>query len=102
MDVFRCRRGERDGELRIGLVLPAGAREHVCLRMSNVAGVERVAIEVSEGGRQEDIVAAHTFARVTGELKVRGVGGSAGGRVFLRVWCWVVGRRKSESGCPAS
>ena len=102
VDVFRCRRGERDGELRIGLVLPAGARDHVCLRMSNVAGVERVTIEASEGGGQEDIVAAHTFVRATGELKVQlqlgALGGNAGVRVLLRVWCWDVGRREGESG----
>jgi len=106
VDVFRCRRGERDGELRIGLVLPAGAREHVCLRMSNVAGVERVTIEASEGGGQEDVVAAHTFVRATGELKVQlqlgALGGNAGVRVLLRVWCWDVGRREGESGCPTS
>eukprot|EP00946_MAST-07B_sp_MAST-7B-sp1_P003635 g3635.t1 len=91
VDVFRCRRGERDGELRIGLVLPAGAFDQILLRMSNVTRVDRVAIERSEGGRQVEDVIRHTFVRATGELKVHmqleRLGGSARARVFLRVWC---------------
>ena len=83
--------GENETELRIGLVLPAGAFDQILLRMSNVTRVDRVAIERSEGGRQVEDVIRHTFVRATGELTVHmqleRLGGSARARVFLRVWC---------------